>query len=161
MAITFGTTRTCSEPLDSLSENLLYGLERQGQWQPYSEIVHTEEFRTENGERVWQAWGFTSAYNSSALPPRPAFRQFLLKIVELQAKKCRIHVLAVSLYVPPGAGEEQATEAERIDLERIAEKMLEFCIMPDATWTNEQPPTDLLGKLFGREKPKRKIGDVE
>jgi hypothetical protein len=159
MAITFGTTRMCSESLDFLSENLLYGLERQDQWQPYSEIVNSEEFRTEHDSRVWQVWGFTSAYNSSALPPRPAFRQFLLKIVELQAKKCRIHILAVSLYVPADSGGEQATEAERQDLERIAEKLLEFCLIPDTVWTNEPPPTDLLGKLFGREKPKRKIGD--
>jgi hypothetical protein len=149
----------CSESLDFLSENLLYNLERQGQWQPYTEIINTEEFRTEHDSRVWQAWGFTSAYNSSALPPRPAFREFLLKIVELQAKKCRIHILAVSLYVPPEASGEQAAESERQDLERIAEKLLEFCLTPDAVWTNEQPPTDLLGRLFGREKPKRKIGE--
>jgi hypothetical protein len=160
MTITFQATKRFPASAGSLADNLLGNLERIASVeQPYTEIVHIEELRNDNQERVIQIWGFTFAFALVSMAYRPSHSHFLLKVTELSAVTAQVHILLMSLYTGPGDGfGERVMALERERQRKIAAKLLEFCEFPKAgPWTNEPSP-DLLSRLFGSDKEKRKIG---
>jgi hypothetical protein len=160
MTITFQVTRRFPQQAGKLADNLLANLERiASPEQPYTEIIHIEELRNDNQERVIQLWGFTFAFFLVAQPYRPSHSHFLLKITELGDTSAQIHILLMSLYAGPGDSlGERIRLMERERHKKIAAKLLEFCQSPRAEpWTDEPPP-DLLTRLFGGEKGKPKSG---
>jgi hypothetical protein len=153
MTVTFQATKRFPQEGGRLADHLLANLERIASVeQPYSEIVHIEELRNDNQERVIQMWGFTFAFALLSLPFRPSHSHFLLKITELSPATAQVHILLMSVYAGPSDGfGVHVMELERERQQKIAAKLLEFCEFPKAApWTNEPSP-DLLARLFGGE----------
>lgn len=161
MATTYEVIELFNEPQERLCENLLAHLNKPDHpLETHWAAVHADEYTLANGQNVRQVWGLTNAYASNDLT---RFIHFLVKLTAISPGGTEVQVTSVSPYpqhdsVHLGEGDEtpalSAGAVERKRLEKIADRVLEFCANPQA-----ETDTGLVGwfrKLLAQSKAKRK-----
>lgn len=162
MATTYETTETFNEPMDKLCENLLSNLNKEGGlFHPYWEAVHMEEFTLVSQQRVRQVWAITSVPGDE----QTIYIHFWVKFIELSTVGSRVDILTTSPlpkfhlikpYTDPNI-RASAHEKERRRLKKIADKVMEFCVIPNA-----DTDVSIIGQVkrfLGRGKDKRKTDE--